>query len=145
MIIITFDILYVYISNITCLSERVLNMILYSNCILNSNTYSKHPLGPARQLGIYTVGPYVHYVASTILVPSTWYLVCIHMHLYASLRAHMHPWCICTHPYASITHPNVNIQCTFSQKKYNLQVTNWSRQTHVVFCTVESVRIQPNI
>ena len=36
------------------------------------------------------------------IIPSTWYLVCIHMHPYASVCIHMHPSRILMHPDASI-------------------------------------------
>ena len=36
------------------------------------------------------------------LVPGTWFLVCIHVHLYASVFIHTHPSRIRMHPYACI-------------------------------------------
>ena len=71
---------------------------------------------------------YVHYVkyvqyVHMYLVPSTWYLVCIHVHPYASVCTHMHPSRTRMHhmpPYASITHPNANIQHTCFRKSRNI-------------------------
>ena len=66
------------------------------------------------QLGqnVQHVRMYVH----MLLVPSTWYLVCIHKHPYAFIICIRHT-SVCIHmpPYVSITHPNVNMQRIFLQ------------------------------
>ena len=77
---------------------------------------------------------YVEYVRMYIctyvrmyLVPSTWYLVCIHMHPYAFICIRHASVCTHTPSHASITHQNLKNQHTVSPERQEV-TTNKKRK-----------------
>ena len=116
---------YIYISLYIYIAYCLCTICIYSMCSMcNVCTVCMHSMYAQYVCTVVTDSIQylfynLHSMYSVYPVPSTWYLV---------LRIHpCHPYafiCIrhaslCSHmpPYAVITHPNANIQFTFSQKK----------------------------
>ena len=55
-------------------------------------------------------------IISKYRVPSTWYLVCIHMHSYASVCSHMHSYASVMHPSCIRMHPHASMQLLYASK-----------------------------